>query len=51
LDAEAAKVGLKINEQKTQYMIAIGKKGRFSTPDKLWLLATGISKSTTNLCT
>jgi hypothetical protein len=47
LEAEAAKAGLKINEQKTKYM----EMGRFSTPEKLWVLATEISKSSTNLCT
>jgi hypothetical protein len=48
LGAEAAKVGLKISEQKPKYMITAGNK---TTPDKLWLLATIILKSSTNLCT
>jgi hypothetical protein len=38
LEGEAAKVGLKINEQKTKYMIAVwpGMIGRFLTWGKRW---------------
>jgi hypothetical protein len=48
MEAAAAKVKMQINEQKTKYMIAAGKR---TILDKLWLLATRISKSSTNLCT
>jgi hypothetical protein len=44
LEGEAAKVGLKINEQQTKYMI-----GRLW--DKTWQWATNTFKSSINLCT
>jgi hypothetical protein len=47
LEEEAAKVGLKINEQKTKYMIA----ARNDTWGKAWQLATNTLKSSKNLCT
>jgi hypothetical protein len=50
LEAEAAKEGLKINEQKTKYLLRL-EIGWFSTPDELWLLATWVLKSSTNFCT
>jgi hypothetical protein len=51
LEGEAAKVGLKINEQKTKCMIAAGMIGRFVTWGKAWQLATNNLKSSKNLCT
>jgi 6-phosphogluconolactonase/glucosamine-6-phosphate isomerase/deaminase len=49
LEEEAAKIGMKINEQKTKYMIATGNR-TILEGGQLWLLATGNSKSSTNLC-
>jgi hypothetical protein len=61
LEGEAAKVGLKINEKKTKYMIAArtirrhsedsSTYRRFVTWDKVWQLATNTLKSSKNLCT
>jgi hypothetical protein len=52
LKGETAKVGLKINEQKTKYMIARPEMiGRFVTWGKAWQLATNTLKSSKNLCT
>jgi hypothetical protein len=51
LEEEAAKVGLRINEQKTKYMIAAGMIERFVTWDKVWQLATNTLKSSKILCT
>jgi hypothetical protein len=45
LEREAAKIGLKINEQKTKYI------RRFVTWGKAWQLATNTLKSSKNLCT
>jgi hypothetical protein len=42
--AKAAKAALKINVQKKKYMIVAGNR-TISTLPKLWLLATGIFKS------
>jgi hypothetical protein len=41
LESEVTKIWLKINKQKTKYMLRL----------EFWLLATGILKSSTNLCT
>jgi hypothetical protein len=49
LEEETAKEGLKINEQKTKYMI--GLIGRFVTWGKAWQLAINTLKSSKNLCT
>jgi hypothetical protein len=51
LEAEAAKEGLKINEQRTKYMIAAGNRTIFDAgrPDELWLLVKRILKSSTSL--
>jgi hypothetical protein len=53
LEREAAKVGLKINEQKTKYMIA-ARNDRAMGPHvtaKRGQLATNTLKSSKNLCT
>jgi hypothetical protein len=48
LEGEAAKVGLKINEQKTKYMIAARND---STIREVWQLATNSLITSKNLCT
>jgi hypothetical protein len=51
LEIEVAKVGLKINEQKTKYMIAAGNDRTIRNVGKAWQLATNTLKSSKNLCT
>jgi hypothetical protein len=51
LEEEAAKVGLKINEQKTQYMIAAWNDRRIRDVGKAGQLATKTLKSSKSLCT
>jgi hypothetical protein len=51
LEEEAAKVGLKINEQKTKYMIAARNDGMICDVGQSVELATNTLKSSKNLCT
>jgi hypothetical protein len=51
LEREAAKVGLKINEQKTKYMIAAQNDRTIRDVGKALQLATNTLKSSKNLCT
>jgi hypothetical protein len=51
-EREAAKVGLKINEQKTKYMILTRNDRTIcDAGQKAWQLATNALKSSKNLCT
>jgi hypothetical protein len=51
LEIEAAKVGLKVNEQKTKYIIAARNDRTIRDMGKAWQLATNTLKSSKNLCT
>jgi hypothetical protein len=51
LEREAAKEGLKINEQKTKYMIAARNDRTIRDVGKAWQLVTKTLKSSKNLCT
>jgi hypothetical protein len=50
LEKEANKVGLKINESKTKYMIAAENDRTIRDVGQKWLLATKLLKSSKNLC-